>query len=78
MPPMRTISIKLPVVLDAALSELAKRRNSSRSAVVREAIEALTHDGRRSVTRIAHDLVGCVEGPADLSTNPEYLAGYGR
>ena len=35
--PMRTVSFKLPEQLDDVLSELARRRKSSRSAVVREA-----------------------------------------
>ena len=26
----------------------------------------------------ADDLVGCVEGPEDLSTNPEYMQGFGE
>lgn len=30
-----------------------------------------------SALEAAGDLVGCVEGPEDLSTNPEYMQGFG-
>jgi hypothetical protein len=31
-----------------------------------------------SVLDLASDLCGCVVGPADLSTNPKYMGGYGK
>lgn len=31
-----------------------------------------------SALEAAGDLIGCVEGPEDLSTNPEYLKGFGE
>ena len=76
--PMRTVSFKLPEQLDDKLNVLARRRNSSRSALVREAIEALAKGKRRSVTAAVDEVVGAVDGPADLSTNPKHLAGYGK
>ena len=76
--PMRTVSFKLPQHLDDALSDLARRRKSSRSAVVREALEGLTTGGRRSVTAAVDGLVAPLDGPTDLSTNPKHLAGYGK
>lgn len=76
--PMRTVSFKLPEQLDDALSDLARRRKSSRSALVREALEALTTGKRRSVTAMVDELVGPLDGPADLSTNPKHMARYGR
>ena len=76
--PMRTVSFKVPVALDDALSELARRRRSSRSALVREALEGLTTGGRRSVTAVVDELVGHLDGPSDLSTNPKHLRGYGK
>jgi Ribbon-helix-helix protein, copG family len=76
--PMRTVSFKLPEHLDDALSDLARRRKSSRSAVVREALEGLAAGGRNSVTAAFDALVGPLDGPADLSTNPKHLAGYGK
>ena len=76
--PMRTVSFKLPEQLDDALSDLARRRNSSRSALVREALEGLATGGRRSVTAAVDALVGPLDGPTDLSTNRKHLAGYGK
>ena len=76
--PMRTVSFKLPEALDEALSDLARRRGSSRSALVREALEGLAASGRRSVTAVVDELVGPLDGPADLSTNPKHLSGYGK
>ena len=76
--PMRTVSFKLPEGLDDALSDLARRRNSSRSALVREALEALATGERRSVTAAVDELMRPFEGPANLSTNPKHMTGYGR
>jgi Arc/MetJ-type ribon-helix-helix transcriptional regulator len=76
---MRTVSFKIPANVDRALDDLARRRRTSRSAVVREALEALTTPDRRgSVVALAGDLVGCAEGPGDLSTNPKYLKNFGK
>jgi predicted transcriptional regulator len=76
--PMRTVSFKLPEELDRALSDLARRRHSTRSALVREAIEKLTRDQPGSVLALAADLAGSVEGPSDLSTSPKHMTGYGK
>ena len=76
--PMRTVSFKLPEHLDDALSDLARRRKSSRSALVREALEGLASGGRRSVTAAVDALLGPLDGPTDLSTNPRHMVGYGK
>jgi Arc/MetJ-type ribon-helix-helix transcriptional regulator len=76
--PMLTVSFKLPEALDDALDELARLRGASRSALVREALEALTKGKRRSVTALANDLVGSVEGPSDLATNRKHMSNYGK
>jgi predicted transcriptional regulator len=76
--PMRTVSFKLPGELDDKLSELAKERNSTRSALVREALVALAKGKRHSVTAAVDELQVTVEGPEDLSTNRKHLAGYGE
>jgi hypothetical protein len=75
---MRTVSFKLPEDLDRAVSDLARRRRSTRSAVVREALQALVTAPRVSATALAGDLVGSFEGPGDLSTNPKYMADFGK
>ena len=76
--PMRTVSFKLPDRLDDALSDLARRRKASRSALVRAALEALANGDRCSVTAVVDGLVGPVDGPVDLSTDRKHMAGYGR
>lgn len=75
---MRTVSFKLSARLDDTLRDLARLRKSSRSALVREALEALATGKRRSVTAVVDELVGTVDGPADLSTNPRHMSGYGK
>jgi len=79
---MKTISLKLPDSLDARVAGTARRRGVSKSALVREALEAYLTNGRtgtrKSVLDLVGDLRGCVEGPRDLSTNPKHLKGYGR
>ena len=76
--PMRTVSLKLPEDLDQALTELAERRHTSRSALLREAVERLTREERKTVGELASDLMGCVEGPGDLATNPKHMKGFGE
>ena len=76
--PMRTVSFKLPEQLDEALTRLAKRQRSTRSALVRQALEVFARGGGGSVAALAKDLAGSVEGPADLSTSGKRLSGYGK
>lgn len=76
--PMRTVSFKLSEALDDALTDLAQRRNVSRSAIVRESLAALATDTHRSVTAVVDTLVGSLDGPPDLSTNPAHMTGYGK
>lgn len=75
---MRTVSFKLPEELDDALNELARSRGASRSALVREALESLAKGKRRSVTSVAGNLVGSVEGPTDLASDRKHMSGYGK
>ena len=76
--PMRTVSFKLPEDLDEAITELARRHRSTRSALVRQALEAFARGGGGSVTALAKDLAGSVEGPVDLSTSAKHMSGYGK
>lgn len=81
---MRLISLKLPEPLAVELDDVAQDRNVSRSELIREAVtdflDASRASGPRalSVLDVAGDLVGSVDGPGDLSTNPDHMAGYGR
>ncbi len=79
---MKSLSLKLPDVLDAKLAAVARRRGASKSAVVREALEAyVAHGGKvvpGSALDLARDLAGCLEGPGDLSYNKWHMRGFGR
>jgi len=79
---MKTVSLKLPDDLDSRLERAARGRGSSKSALVRKAlIRFLPADGSPggpSFLDRAGRLVGCVDGPADLSSNPRHLRGYGE
>ena len=83
---MAVISLKLSDALDAQLTEQAHRRQLSKSELIRRALTAFLQASDQDLDRAAPhsaadllaDLVGCCEGgPADLSSNPAYLADFG-
>jgi hypothetical protein len=78
---MKTISLKLPDDLDKELTTRAEHRQTTKSALIREAIKeylAQTPGPRKgSFLELAGDLIGSVEGPGDLSYNKESLKSYG-
>ncbi len=80
--PMKTVSLKLPESLDAKLSAAARQRQQTKSALVREILEEFLDNGQRapsgSCLELVADLVGCVEGPGDLSYNKRHLRGFGE
>jgi hypothetical protein len=79
---MKTLSVKLPNGLDAKLTIAARQRKTTKSTVVRKALEAALQERgkpkRGSALDLIRDLVGCVAGPGDLSVNKKYLKNYGR
>ncbi len=79
---MTTLSLKIPDALKRRVDAAAAKRGTARSAWVREAMEAyLRQDGQAepgSCLDLAGDLIGSVEGPPDLSTNKEYMEGFGQ
>jgi hypothetical protein len=82
---MKTISLKLPPALHAQLSRAAERNKQTKSSLVRAALEQFLNGAGKSAAKgpvsaleLAGDLVGCVDGPGDLSTNGKYMEGYGR
>jgi predicted DNA-binding protein len=76
---MTTISLKLPATLSARLEVEAKRRRTTKSAIIRNAVEqALTKQkGFVSCADLMRDLIGSQPGPRDASTNKEYLKDMG-
>ena len=79
---MKNVSLKLPEVLDARLQKAARTRGWTKSEVVRRAVArylpAEEPQDKSSFLARAGDLIGCVDGPADLSLNPRHLHGYGE
>lgn len=80
---MKTISLKIPERLDAKLTAAATRRGTSKSELVREALQSYltAADGAESASclDLTADLVGCVDGgPRDLSYNKKHMKGFGR
>ncbi len=80
---MKAISLKLPTGLRAKLDRAAKQRRQSKSEIVRAALEHLLSDERpdqrpMSALELAGDLVGCAEGPSDLSMDPRHMPDTGH
>ena len=74
---MTTISLKLPEPLLQDVEAEARRRHLSKSALIREYLEAtLRHkNAKKRITclDLVGDLVGNFKGPSDLSTDRTYL-----
>jgi predicted transcriptional regulator len=79
---MKNVSLKLPDHLNARLERLAMQRGAAKSDILREALESYLADGtsgrQLSIAELAADLVGSIEGPPDLATNPKYMRGFGK
>ncbi len=81
---MNTLSIKLDFPLEKTLLKLSQRERVSKSELVRRALQAyamqrMNDVPAQSALEKAGDLVGCFKGaPADLSSNSDYMAEYGR
>jgi hypothetical protein len=77
---MKTIAVRLPEELLAAIQYAAKRRGETNSALMREALQEFLSktDHSGSCLDLARDLAGCVDGPPDLSTNPAHMDDYGK
>lgn len=81
---MHTLTIKIPVQLEAKIAQASAQEHVTKSELVRRALDAYLRQ-RKSVTPFvsaldqAGDLVGCFSGgPADLSSNPDHLDAFGR
>ena len=80
---MKTLTVKLPDVLDASLATAAENRGESKSSVVRHAIVSYLGaedpaESGMSCYDLSRDLAGSFDGPEDLSDNRAHLKGYGR
>jgi metal-responsive CopG/Arc/MetJ family transcriptional regulator len=81
---MNTLTIKLPLQLEQQLQEASAQEHLSKSEVVRRALVSYLNQRQAEVPAAsalerAGDLVGCFSGgPADLSSNPRHLDGFGK
>jgi len=81
---MNTLTIKIPPQLEAAVAAASAQDHLSKSELVRRALERYLQQRTSRAPFVsaldrAGDLVGCFQGgPADLSSNPEHLSGFGR
>jgi|AntRauTorcE11897_2_1112592.scaffolds.fasta_scaffold10019_2 hypothetical protein len=80
---IKWFGMKLTPAQKAKIKQLAARRGvTQKQAVmdlVNEAVEEKPVKAEPgSFLEAAGDLVGSVEGPSDLSTNPKYMKEYGR
>ncbi|MFO7776409.1 MAG: ribbon-helix-helix protein, CopG family [Candidatus Hydrogenedentota bacterium] len=79
---MKVVSIEISEVLSLRLEQAAQERGQSEAALMREALERYLGEEKApaegSFLQAAGDLVGCVEGPGDLSTNPKHMEGFGE
>lgn len=79
---MTVVSCKLPKKLATKLDRVAREERRSKQELLREAIE-LRLKSRPSVRAVSayelvKHLVGTLEGPSDLATNPEHMKGFGE
>lgn len=75
---MHTISLKFPPQLEHLVEAEAKRRQTSKSAIIRACVEEVllkSPNGKRQLicADLAGDLIGSLQGPSDLSSNKQYL-----
>jgi hypothetical protein len=79
---MKTLTLKLPEILEAQLNILARKKGLSRSEIVRRALmEYFSRDdvnNSGSFLDLSRDLAGSIEGPSDLSTNKAHFERYGK
>ena len=75
------MTLKVPEALEGRIAAAARKRGESKSALVRRAVDRLLAREAPlpgSFAELAAEFAGCVEGPGDLSTNPNHMKGYGR
>ena len=79
---MKTLSLKLPEKLDTRVGDIARQRGTTKSEVVRNALEAYLAGEATSFSgsalNLAGDLVGVLDGPDDLSYHQKHMRGYGE
>jgi hypothetical protein len=79
---MVTNTFKLPPATSARLAAEAKARRVTKSQIIRELLDKhFKASGKSkpvSFYDMTHDLLGTVDGPSDLATNPKHMKNYGK
>ncbi|MDE0145103.1 MAG: ribbon-helix-helix domain-containing protein [Nitrospira sp.] len=79
---MKILTLRLDEALYAKIRSTSKQRKTTRSEVVREALNAYfeksNNSSKESAFELANDLAGTVAGPTTLSFNKIHLKGFGR
>jgi hypothetical protein len=79
---MVNLRVRVSDALAAKIKAEARRRGITVSQAICEALEEWLESPalkkRPSCHDLSADLVGSLEGPGDLSTNPDRMKGYGR
>ena len=79
---MNTLTLKIPDVIKEKLKTYSRRKGLSKSEIVRNALldyfERDDLEKQGTFYDLAKDLAGSVKVSSDLSTNKEYLSGYGQ
>jgi hypothetical protein len=80
MPPaVRTLTLRLDARRQEAVRRLAERAGLSEEEAVLDAVEQMAEAAEpRSMLALAGDLIGSLDGPPDLSTNKDYMSGFGE
>lgn len=75
---MPVVTVKMPKAMHARLEAEARRRRTSKSAVLRDLFAQQPEVCRGTLwNRIGH-LAGSIDGPGNLSALSKTLPGYGR
>jgi hypothetical protein len=78
-PKTELLSVKLSPRLAAKVAQLARQRQTTRSEIVREAVETLQSGAEKgSFLDLANRYCGGLRGPRDLSSNPKHLLDLGE
>ena len=79
---MKTLTLKIDDTLHAQINALARRRRTTRSTAVRDALRKCLNQEKGSSAGsafdLAKDLAGCLSGPPDLSVKKSHMRGFGR
>ncbi len=71
------LTVKVPRQVAEKVARFARKQKSTRSKVIRDALQRMP-EREMSVGELGADLWGTASGPADLSTNPKWMKGFGE